>query len=347
MIKNYFKTAFRSLLKNKFYTGINIIGLAVGLATCLTILLYVLDELNYDKYNTKADRIYRLNYEIKFGQNYGNAAQSPAPMGPEIVKEFPQVEQYTRLRWYGGFLVKKGENNAQEGRVAYADSTLFDVFTLPVIEGNTKTALAEPHSMVITETIARKYFNRTAVVGETLTINHKDVYKITAVIKDIPRQSHFQFDFFLPFIENPDSRNDDWLSQNYNTYVLLRKGANPDALAPQINAMNDRHIGPELQNVIHLSLEGFKTGGGFVKISLVPLLDIHLHSNLDGELYTNGSIQFVYIFSSIAVFILLIACVNFMNLATARSANRAREVGVRKVLGSLRLANPVKSLSSE
>jgi putative ABC transport system permease protein len=336
MIKNYFKTAFRSLLKNKFYTGINIIGLAVGLATCLTILLYVLDDLNYDKFNSKADRIYRLNYEIKFGQNYGVAAQSPAPMGPEIVKEFPQVEQYTRLRWYGGFLAKKGENNVQEGRVAYADSTLFDVFTLPVIEGNAKTALTEPHSMVITETIAKKYFNATAVVGKTLTINNKDVYKITAVIKDIPRQSHFQFDFFLPFAENPDSRDDDWLSQNYNTYILLRKGANPDALTPQINAMNDRHIGPELQNVIHLSLESFKTGGGFVKISLVPLLDIHLHSNLDGELYTNGSIQFIYIFSSIAVLILLIACVNFMNLATARSANRAREVGVRKVLGSLR-----------
>jgi putative ABC transport system permease protein len=336
MVKNYFKTAFRSLLKNKFYTGINIIGLAVGLSTCLTILLYVLDELNYDKFNTKADRIYRLNYEIKFGQNYGYGAQGPAPMGPEIVKEFPQVEQYTRLRWRGGFLVKKGENNIQEGSVAYADSTLFDLFTLPVIDGNPKTALTEPHSMVITESIARKYFNRTDVAGKTLTINNKDVYKITAVIKDIPSQSHFRFDFFLPLIENPDSRNDDWLSENYNTYILLRKGASPDALTPQLDAMNDRFIGPELQNVIHLNLQDFKKGGGFVKISLFPLMDIHLHSNKEGELYPNGSIQFIYIFSSIAIFILLIACVNFMNLATARSANRAKEVGVRKVLGSLR-----------
>ena len=310
-------------------------GLAVGLATCLMILLYVLDELNYDKFNTKADRIYRLNNEIRFGQNYGLSAQNPALMGPEIVKEFPQVEQYTRLRWHGGFLVKKGENNVQENSIAYADSTLFEVFSLPVIDGNAKTALTEPHSMVITESIARKYFNRTEVVGKTLTINNKDIYKITAVIKDIPRQSHFQFDFFLPFIENPDSRSDDWLSENYNTYILLRKAEKPGALTTQINAMNDRFIGPELQNVIHLSLADFKKGGGFVKISTVPLLDIHLHSNINGELYPNGSIQFVYIFSSIAVFILLIACINFMNLATASSANRAREVGVRKVLGSL------------
>jgi putative ABC transport system permease protein len=336
MKKNHLKTALRSLLKNKFYTGINIIGLAAGLATCLMILIYVVDEWNYDKFNTKADRIYRLNNEIRFGHNHGISAQNPAPMGPEIVKEFPQVEQYTRLRWHGGFLVKKGENNVQENNVAYADSTLFDVFTLPVVDGNMKTALTDPHSMVITESIARKYFNHTEVAGRTLAINNKEVYRITAVIKDIPAQSHFQFDFFLPFSENPDSRSDDWLSENYNTYILLRKGANADALAAQINAMNDRFIGPELQNVIHLSPEEFKKGGGFVKISFVPLLNIHLHSNIDGDLFPNGSIQFIYIFSSIGIFILLIACVNFMNLATACSANRAREVGVRKVLGSLR-----------
>lgn len=336
MLQNYFKTALRNLSKNKFYAGINVIGLAVGLATCLMILLYVLDELKYDKFNIKADRVYRLNNEIRFGQNYGISAQNPAPMGPEIVREFPQVEQYTRLRWYGRILIRKGQENVQENMVAYADSTLFDVFTLPMIDGNPKTALTKPNSIVITESIAKKYFNRTDVVGRTLTIDNKNVYQITGVIKNIPRQSHFYFDFFLPFIENPDSRSDDWLSENYNTYILLRKGADPKILTAGLNAMNDRFIGPELQNVIHLSLEDFKKGGSFVKISLVPLLKIHLHSNVADELSANGSIQFVYIFASVAVFILLIACVNFMNLATARSSNRAREVGVRKVLGSLR-----------
>lgn len=337
MLKNYFKIAFRNLVNNSFYTAINIIGLATGLATCLLILLYVLDELSFDKYNVNADRIYRINNEIKFGDNHSDAAQGPALMGPETVKEFPQVEQYTRLRWYGGFLVKKGTENIQEGRVGYADSTLFDVFTLPMIEGDPKTALKEPHSLVITETIAKKYFNRsTDVVGKSMTINDTGNYKITGVIKDIPTQSHFNFDFFIPFAESNDSRSDDWLSENYNTYILLRNNMDIKKLEPQLNAMLDKHIGPELKSVINLTLDEFKKSGGFVRASLTPLKDIHLHSNKQGELNGNGNAEFVYIFSAIAVLILLIACVNFMNLSTARSANRAKEVGVRKVLGSLK-----------
>ena len=336
MFRNYFHTALRNLFKNKFYTGINVIGLAVGLATCLVILLYVLDELSYDKFNTKADRIYRLNEEIRFGQNYGDGAQVPPLMGPEIAREFPQVERYTRLRWLGGLLVKKGAENLREDMVAYADSTLFDLFSLPVISGDPKTALTAPQTMVITASIAKKYFGRTDVAGRTLTIDNKDNYTVTAVIKDIPEQCHFHFDIFLPFTQYPDSRSDEWLSENYNTYILLRKGADRAALTARINAMNDRFIAPELQNIIHQDLADFKKSGSFVKISLTPLPDIHLHSNKEGELFPNGNIQFVYIFASIAVFILLIACVNFMNLATARASNRAREVGVRKVLGSLR-----------
>src|ERR1700722_14402777 len=336
MFRNYFHTALRNLFKNKFYTGINVIGLAVGLATCLVILLYVLDELSYDKFNTKADRIYRLNEEIRFGQNYGDGAQVPPLMGPEIAREFPQVERYTRLRWLGGLLVKKGAENLREDMVAYADSTLFDLFSLPVISGDQKTALTAPQTLVITASIAKKYFGRTDVAGRTLTIDNKDNYTVTAVIKDIPEQCHFHFDIFLPFTQYPDSRSDEWLSENYNTYILLRKGAHRAALTARINAMNDRFIAPELQNIIHQDLADFKKSGSFVKISLTPLPDIHLHSNKEGELFPNGNIQFVYIFASIAVFILLIACVNFMNLATARASNRAREVGVRKVLGSLR-----------
>jgi putative ABC transport system permease protein len=158
MLKNYFKTAFRNLLRNKFYTLINIIGLATGLATCFLIILYVLDELSYDKYNVNAKKIYRVNNEIKFGGNYFDMAVSPALLGSTMVRDFPEVQQYTRLRWYGSFLVKKGNENIQEGRVGFADSTLFDVFTLPVIEGDPKTALVEPHSLVITEKNRKKIF---------------------------------------------------------------------------------------------------------------------------------------------------------------------------------------------
>ena len=336
MFKNYFKTAFRSLTKNKFYTSINIIGLAVGLATCLLIFLYVLDELSYDKYNVNANRIYRVNNEIKFNGNHLDLAQGPALMGSTMVREMPQVEQYTRMSWYGSFLVKKGNENIQEQRVGYADSSLFDVFTLPVIAGNAKTALRDYHSLVITETIAKKYFNSTDVVGKTMLINDTGNYKITAVIKDIPKQSHFHFDFFVPMMENRGSNEDNWLSENYTTYILLKKNADVKQVAAQLNAFMDKHVAPQLKSMVNVSLDDFKKGGGYIKADLTPLTAIHLHSNKTAELEANGNAEYVYIFSGIALMILLIACVNFMNLSTARSSNRAKEVGVRKVLGSLK-----------
>ena len=336
MFKNYFKTALRNLSKNKFYTSINIIGLAVGLATCLLIFLYVVDELGYDKYNANADRIYRVNNEIKFNGNYIDLAQAPAIMGSTMLREMPQVQQYVRINWHGSFLVKKGDENIQEQRVAYADSTLFDVFTLPVIAGNAKTALKDYHSLVITETIAKKYFNSTDVVGKTMLMNDTSNYKITAVIKDIPKQSHFHFDFFVPMLENYGSNEDNWLSENYTTYILLKKNADVKQVEAQLNPFMDRHVGPQLQSVVNISLSDFKKGGGYIRASLTPLTAIHLHSNKQGELEGNSNAEYVYIFSGIALMILLIACVNFMNLSTARSSNRAKEVGVRKVLGSLR-----------
>ncbi len=336
MLKNYFRTAFRNLVKDKFYSAINMLGLAAGLATCLLILLYVKDERSFDKYNLKADRIYRVNNEVRFGDNHYDLAQAPALMGITMAKELPQVEQYTRLSWGGSFSVKKGNENIREGRVGYGDSTLFKVFTLPLLAGDAATALVEPHSMVITEKIARKYFNSIQVAGKTMLINDTASYKITAVIKDIPVQSHFNFDFFLPFSESADSRNDNWLSENYNTYVLVRDHADLKQLGEQTDAMLEKYTAPLLQNVIGMNMQDFKKSGGYVRSSLTPLTDIHLHSNKVGELDGNGNAQVVYIFSGIAILILLIACVNFMNLSTARSANRAKEVGVRKVLGSLK-----------
>ena len=336
MLKNYLKTAFRNLVKNKFYTLINIIGLAVGIATCLLILLYVMDELSFDHYNTNASRIYRVNNEIKFGDNHIDLAVAPALLGTTMVKEFPQVEQYTRIQWHNGLLIKKGNENLREYRVAYGDSTLFDVFTLPMLSGDPKNALREPHSLVITEKIAKKYFDGIDVVGKEMIINDSVNYKITGVIKDIPPQSHFNFDIFVATIENPFSRDDNWLSENWNTYILIKKNTDLNKLNSDLNKMMDRYAGPELQGATNMTLDQLKKSGGYIRASLTPLTDIHLNSNKTAELDGNGNIQFVYIFSAIALFILLIACVNFMNLSTARSFNRAKEVGVRKVLGSLK-----------
>ncbi len=336
MFKNYLKIAFRNLWKNKGFSAINIFGLASGLAICLLILFYVNNELGYDQYNIKADRIYRIDGDLQFGGNHFVLAQVPDPMGAALKQDFPQVEQYVRFRGHGGIMVKKGNQNIEEDKVIYTDSTLFSVFTLPMIQGDASTALTQPNSVVISESTAQKYFNSTDVVGKSLTIGDTGNYKITGVIKDVPKQSHFHYDFFISMYGqlSPYEINQ-WTSNNFNTYIVLRKGADPKALSSQLNAFVMRYVTPAFKSM-NLTPEEFEKQGNYLHYSLMPLEKIHLHSNRSGELEANGNIQYVYIFSLIAFFILLIACVNFMNLSTARSANRAKEVGVRKVLGSMR-----------
>lgn len=337
MIRNYLKTALRNLWKNKGFSAINIIGLAIGLATCLLILIYVMDELSYDRYNKNADRIYRLDAEIKFGGTHFVLASAPAAAGPALLKDYPEVEKEVRMRQDGGFLVRKGSQNIREDAVVYADSTIFDVFTLPLINGDPHTALVDAHTIVLSEKMAKKYFDAVDIVGKTLVINDSIPYKVTGVMRDMPTQSHFRADFLVSLSESDDAkRTDQWLSNNYNIYMLLRPGVNGRHFEGKLQGMVVKYIAPLLQSVVNVSLDQFYKGGNKYVFTLTPLTDIHLHSNKTSEMGANGSIQYVYIFSAIAIFILLIACVNFMNLSTARSANRAKEVGIRKVLGSLR-----------
>jgi len=339
MFSNYFKTALRNLWKNKGFSAINIVGLAIGLSTCLLILVFVMDESGYDRYNKNADRIYRLDAEIKFGGNHFILAVAPAPAGPAMLRDYPEVEKEVRFRNYGGLSVKKGNQNIREDAVIHADSTLFDVFTLSVLAGDPHTALVEPRTVVISEKIARKYFGDagTDVVGRNLIVNDSIPYKVTAVIRDMPEQSHFRFDIFVSLSGSNEAKSTtEWVSNNFNTYVLLRKGTDAKKLEAKFPGMVRKYVGPLLMSVVNTSLDDFFKSGNYVGFSLTPLTSIHLHSNKTAELGANGNVQYVYIFSAIALFILLIACVNFMNLSTARSANRAKEVGVRKVLGSLR-----------
>jgi putative ABC transport system permease protein len=336
MLKNYFKIAFRNLWKNKGYSAINIFGLAIGIATCLLISLYVMDELSYDKYNKNADRIYRINANIKFGGDEQNLAVCPDPMAFTMVKDYPEVENAVRFRGYGPSLVKKGNENIKEERIIYTDSTLFDVFTLPMIEGNPKKALTEPNSVVITEKVAKKYFGTTHAIGKVLRFDNKNDYKITAVIKDVPENSHFNFDFFIALAGVQEANQNIWLSFNFNTYLLLRKDADVKSFQKKFDQILAKYMFPQAEQLLHINKEDFKKSGNFVNLSLIPLTDIHLRSDRVAELAPNNDVQVVYIFSIIAIFILLVACVNFMNLSTARSANRAKEVGVRKVLGTQR-----------
>ena len=333
MYKNYLKVALRNLWKNKAFSAINIMGLASGLAVCLLIVLYVVDELSYDKYNVNADRIYRIDADIYFNNTSAIFAVAPNPLAPALKRNFPEIAEMTRINYQGGILVKKDNRNVQDEHAAFADSTFFKVFTIPMIAGNAANALKDPGSIVIDETTAKKYFNTTNVIGKTLVVDNNNYCKITAVIKDIPKQSHFHFHFIRP---KSDKDNDSWLSNNIYNYVLVRPGVTREKLQKDVDATINNYLGKELQDQLHSSLADLQTKGNHFIYHATPVTDIHLHSDKSYEIEANGNITYVYIFSVIAVFILLIACVNFMNLSTARSANRAKEVGIRKVAGSLR-----------
>ncbi len=332
MLKNYLKAAWRNLWKYKGFSAINIIGLAMGLAVCLLIVLYVKDELSYDRYNKNADRIYRLDADIYFNNTQATFAVAPDPLALTLKREYPAVQEMTRVNYQRDILVKKDNQNVQDHNCAYADSTFFKVFTIPFIAGDPNTALKEPNSIVIDKTTANKYFGNTDVLGKTLYVDNNTYCKITGVMKDIPHQSHFHFHFIRP--KGKDSPS--WLSNNTYNYILVKPGVTRAEMQKDVDATINTYLARDLEQQLHSSLSDLEKSGSHFIYHLMPLTDIHLHSNKQYEIEANGDASYVYIFSVIALFILLIACVNFMNLSTARSANRAKEVGIRKVVGSLR-----------
>ncbi len=337
MFKNYLKIAWRNIRKNKTFSIINITGLAIGLSCFLLIALYVMDELSYDRFYPDANRIYRINSDIKFGGADLHMPVTSDMMGELLKKDYPQVEQYTRIYTFSGDkLIKKGNDYIDEAKVANVDSTFFDVFKLPVIEGDIKHALIEPNTVVLDESAAKKYFGTTHVVGKTIELRDEKnpFYKITGVVKDIPRNAHFHFDFFFS-MKNVDYNWGQITSHNFYTYLRLKQGADYKAFEKNFDHYIDKYVLPDAKKFMNInSMDEFKKAGNSLVYSMMPLTDIHLYSNRSFELSPAGSIQYVYIFSAVALFILLIACINFMNLTTAHSANRAKEVGIRKVLGT-------------
>ena len=340
MLQNYFKIAWRNLVKNKTFSVINITGLAIGLAGFLLIMLYVLNELSYDRFNEKANRIYRISADIKFGGSEMHIAETSDMMGQVLKKDYPEVEGYTRIyNNNGAKLVKKGDGYLKENNVANADSTFFNVFTLPAVAGDTRTALNEPNTVVISESTARKYFGQANAVGKTLQVNEDNkelLYKVTAVIKDIPANAHFHFDFLFS-MKNTDYEWGQYTSHNFHTYLVLKEGTDYHKFEKHFDEYKDKYVLPAVKQIVQInSMDEFKKSGNMLEYKLTPLLKLHLYSTQVYELSPNGNIQYVYIFSIIAVFILVIACINFMNLTTARSASRSKEVGIRKVLGTER-----------
>jgi putative ABC transport system permease protein len=337
MFKNYLKIAWRNLLKNKTFSFVNIIGLASGLACFILIALYVVDELSYDRFNEKAGRIYRIHGDIVFGGNPLHLAVASDPMGSALKKDYPQVEEYVRFfNSSGSKLIKKGDQFINESNVVHADSTLFEVFTLPLIAGNPKSALNDPNTVVISESTAKKYFSTLDAVGKTIEVddNGSTLYKVTAVMKDIPHNSHFNFDMIFS-MDNVQYQWGNFLSHNHQTYLLLKPGTDYKAFEKNFPQFINKYVVPQAAQFMNIkSMDEFEKAGNKLEYSLMPLTDIHLHSDRYPELGVNGNIQYVYIFSVIALVVLLLACINFMNLSTARSAARAKEVGIRKVIGS-------------
>ena len=339
MWKNYLTLAVRNLVKNKIYSLINIAGLGLGLAACMLILLWVTDELSFDRWNEKAGQIYRAEVSASFGGNSFQGAVSPGPMAQALISDFPEVEAVARFWNMGTALVRTGAETFKESGVVYGDSSLFKVFSLRMVQGDPETALAVPDGVVLTETMARKYFPGKNPVGQTLLFDGESQMRVTGVIADVPKNTHFTINMIRSLSGEEYSRDPNWLSNNFLTYLVLRAGTSYPDFEKKMNAhLLKTYVGPQAEQVLGQSMDELLKAGTYVKFNLTPLTRIHLHSNKIAELGPNGNAQYVWLFSLAAFFILTIAVVNFINLATARSALRAKEIGIRKVVGSQRHA---------
>ncbi|MFC2165043.1 ABC transporter permease [Acidobacteriota bacterium] len=337
MLKNYIKIALRNIRKQKGYSLINILGLAIGMASCLLILLYVQDELSYDRYHDKADRIYRVAGSYRMGGRGFQTATVGAPTAKALIDDFSEVENAVRFRDRGSYIVQYGDDSFKERQIVFADPSFFSIFTIPLLKGDPFTALSNPNSLVLNQNTAEKYFGQEDPMGKTLRLDDRDDYKVTGVFDRIPSNSHFHFDILLSMPSLKESKELIWLNNNFNTYILLSEGADPKALEAKFPEMLKKYMGPQIKLLTGKSWDEMDTEDMNAEFYLQALTDIHFHSDLLAELEPNSDIKYVYIFSAIALFVLLIAAINFMNLSTARAAGRSKEVGIRKVLGSYRL----------
>jgi len=334
MIKNFIKTAWRNLKSNKVFSFINVFGLSVGLTCCMLIGAYLYQELSYDTYPANAKQLYRVGLRM-----LGNATSADYPfvdvaVGQGIKNAFPQVLASTRLTQRGPVFVKYNEKQFKENKIVLIDSNFFQLFSIPLVEGDSKTSLTEPNSIVITKAFEKKYFGDSPALGKELTVG-ANLVKVTGVIDKVPDNSHFHADAFMSLVTFITPRaKQTWSNVGYYTYLLLDKNADPKKLEAGFPQLVAKFVVPEIQHDMGVNLaEAQKSVNSFL-FFLQPITDIHLYSATKYEFEPNGDIHYVYIFGALALFILLLACINFTNLSTASATKRSKEIGIRKVLGS-------------
>jgi putative ABC transport system permease protein len=336
MIKNYLLIAFRNALRNKAYTFINLLGLAIGITSSIMILLFVLDEVSYDRHHEHFRDIYRICIRGKIQGNEIEAALSNAPMGATLKTDFPEVEDFTRIFTFDGDpIVAYEEKVFIEENFYYVDSTFFNVFSSEVVYGNPEGMLSRPNTVVLTEEIARKYFGNEDPVGMLLEVGQEEEnFEVTGVVKGFPENSHFRFNMLGSMTSIYLANWTQWLGNNNYTYIRMKEGRDPDLLEAKFPDLIAQHMGTELEEILGLTMEEFFATGNTYGYFLQPLAEIHLQSDLQFEINPGGRRSSVIIFSVIALFLILIASINFMNLATASASRRATEVGIRKLAGA-------------
>ena len=338
MIRNYLIVAFRNLRKQKFYSAINVLGLSIGLSCFFFISLFVTDEFSYDQSSPYADKIYRMDFSGSINGNEFITALMSAPAAETMKADYPEVDDSFRFRTTGNWFVKrKGkELTFKEENVIYSDPNFFDFWGMDLLYGDPETCLSRPKTLVLDETTAKKIFGDMDPVGEMVVLDNKEDYEVTGVYRDFPENNHFHYNIMITMLDREEAKMKMWMSFNFNTYLKLTDGTKPEDLSAKFPELVDTKLGPEIKQFMNLDMDQFEAQGDYAGLYLVPLTDIHLKSDKLGELEANGDIKYVYIFSAIGLFILILACINFMNLSTARSANRAKEVGIRKVMGAFR-----------
>lgn len=337
MFNNLIKHSIRSFKRQRAYIVINILGLSIGIACSLLIALYVLNEASYDKYNVKRDRIYRTILNGKIGGQEVTIATSPAIMGPTFIKEFPEIEDFLRMTQRGPTVLEYNGQTFTEEDMMEADSSFFNFFSIPVIKGDPKNLLNAPHRIVLSESAASRIFGNENPIDKPIKIGTDTVrYIVSGVMADVPENSHFRANILGSFMTNPRSKNPVWLSNSFSTYFLLKPNTTYKTIEEKIPDLLLKYVGPEIQQYMGISITDWSAQGNKYRFYLQNLSDVHLDTSIQQEFKAATDPKYLLIFGSIAILIVLIAAINFMNLSTAQATRRAKEVGIKKVAGSTR-----------